>query len=413
MRSHSAGVNGPLERRRAVALDRLPDNRHAPGVAPDSPRAAAPSAAPAAAPERASPTGSLPDDALLAALPAVAARLPRARLGAWPTPVEPCPLGRDLWLKREDLSAPLYGGNKVRCLEPVLGELVRRGVRRAVGTGAWGSNQAVALAIHGPRCGVETGAILFPQPASRAAAHNLRSLLAARGDVRLLAHIALFPFAWLSARRAGLTVIPPGAAVPRGALGHLGAALEVVFAVRAGQLPMPRHIVLAVGSTCTTAGLLTGFAAARALGLIERVPTIHGVRVTPWPVTAHRRIVTLAVGTAALLARLGGPDVCARAPLRAALTVTGRELGWGYGHATAAGRGAIAAFDGVDGPHLDTTYAGKAAAWALAEADRLDGPVLFWATKSAVQPPMIDPAAASERAGARVSRWLARGVRSG
>lgn len=373
---------------------------------PDSSNAAVPESGTA---DPAYDRGKGPTDALAAALPQVAADLPRARLGQWPTPVEPCAVGQEVWLKREDLSAAFYGGNKVRCLEPVLGDLVARGVGKAVGTGAWGSNQAVALAIHGPRCGLQTGAILFPQPASVAAARNLRSLLATDSDVRLLPHIAAFPFAWLSARRSGAVLVPPGAAVPRGALGHLAAALEVAFAVRGGELPMPRHIVLAVGSTCTTAGLLTGFAAARALGLVERVPAIHAVRATPWPVTAHGRIVSLAVRTAGLLAALGGPDVTPRGPLRSALAVSGRQLGWGYGHATAAGRGAIAAFEAVGGPHLDTTYAGKAGAWLLANRDRLDGPVLFWATKSALQPPMLPLDRTPQRAGARVVRWLARG----
>lgn len=351
---------------------------------------------------------AVPADALRAALPAVAERLPRITLGAWPTPVEPCALRPDLWLKREDLSAAHYGGNKVRCLEPVLGRLVERGVRRAVGTGAWGSNQALALAVHGARHGLGTGALLFPQPPSAAAADNLRSLLATDCAVTLLPNIALFPLAWLRARIAGEVIVPPGAAVPRGALGHVAAALEVAFAMRAGEVPPLRHVVLAVGSTCTTAGLLVGFAAARALGLVDRAPIVHAVRVTPWPVTAHRRIVTLARGAAALLARLGGPDVTDRRALAGRLRVSGRQLGRGYGHPTAAGRGAITAFDAAGGPHLDTTYAGKAGAWLLDEGAALDGPTLFWATKSAVQPPMIEPTDAP--IGRRVRRWLVRGA---
>lgn len=350
---------------------------------------------------------AVPADALDAAWPAVARALPRSSLGQWPTPLEPAGLAPDLWFKREDLSSPHYGGNKVRCLEPVLGALADQGARRVIGTGAWGSNQSLALAIHGARHGFETGALLFPQPPSAAAGANLESLLATPCDVRLLPTIAAFPFSWLGARLRGEVVVPPGAATPRGAMGHVAAALEVAFAIRAGEVPPLRHVVLAVGSTCTTAGLLVGFAAARSLGLIERAPTVHAVRVTPWPVTAHRRIVALARGAAALLARLGGPDATERRALAEGLRVSGRQLGRGYGHPTAAGRGAIAAFDGVAGPHLDTTYAGKAGAWLLDEGAALDGPTLFWTTKSAVQPPLIELAEAPIRR--RVRRWLERG----
>lgn len=363
-----------------------------------------------AAPSDRSGTAGVPDDALAETLPAVARRLPRLRLGDWPTPVEPGRLLPDLWFKREDLSAPTYGGNKVRCLEPVLGELRRRGVERVVGTGAWGSNQTVALAVHAARHGMRSGAILFPQPASAAAAANLRSLLATDCAVRLLPTILAFPFARLRARLAGETVVPPGAAVPRGALGHLAAALEVAHAVRAGLMPAPRHVVLAVGSTCTTAGLLAGFAVAARLGIgFTAPPRIHAVRVTPWPITDPRRIVRLAVGAARLLAILGGPDVADRRALAAALAVYGDQLGRGYGHATAAGRGAIATFDAAGGPHLDTTYAGKAGAWLLARGPALDGPILFWATKSAVQPPQADDARCSS-AGRAVSQWLTQSV---
>lgn len=352
----------------------------------------------------------LPADALRAALPVVADRIPRLPLGRWPTPVEPCSVRPAMWIKREDLSSPHYGGNKVRCLEPVLAALVARGVGHVVGTGAWGSNQALALAVHGARHGLSTGALLFPQPPSRAAADNLRSLLGTPCDVRLLPTIAHFPLAWLRARLSGVSIVPPGAAVPLGAIGHLTAALEVAFAVRAGHLPPPRHLVLAVGSTCTTAGLLTGFAAARALGLIDAAPTIHAARVTPWPITAHRRIVALALGTARLLAERGGPDVADRAALAAGLTVSGRQLGRGYGHATAAGRRAISTLHRAGGPHLDTTYAGKAAAWLFEQGAVLDGPVLLWATKSCVQPPMVALEAARDRAGARIGRWLTRAM---
>ena len=55
------------------------------------------------------------------------ARLPRHPLTALPTPVQPLArlaqrrgLGA-LWIKRDDVSGPLYGGNKPRKLEWLLG----------------------------------------------------------------------------------------------------------------------------------------------------------------------------------------------------------------------------------------------------------------------------------------------------
>ena len=54
---------------------------------------------------------------------------PRFELGFWPTPLQKLPrlgseLGVELWIKRDDQSGELYGGNKVRKLEFLLAEAV-------------------------------------------------------------------------------------------------------------------------------------------------------------------------------------------------------------------------------------------------------------------------------------------------
>ena len=65
---------------------------------------------------------------LFARFPALAS-LPRVALGAFPTPVLHAPsLAPELWIKRDDLTADPMGGNKVRALEFLLGE-VRSGDR--------------------------------------------------------------------------------------------------------------------------------------------------------------------------------------------------------------------------------------------------------------------------------------------
>ncbi len=343
-------------------------------------------------------------DALAEVLPTVAARLPRVTLGVWPTPVQP--LTSDLWVKREDLSSPLYGGNKVRCLEPVLGALQAGPRKRLWATGAWGSNQALAHAVHATRVGFECGALLFPQPTGAGAAANLQALASQPITLRLLRTMATFPLEYMRLRMKGDVVIPPGAATPHGALGHLAAGLEVALAVRAGLLPPPSHVVLPVGSTCTTAGLLVGFALAARLGIgFTTPPQIHAVRVTPWPVTAPFRILKLARRAAALLAQLGGPGLD---PTRQAtsLHTSGAFLGRGYGRVTPEGEAASARFDALGGPHLDLTYSAKAAAYLFSKISKLDGPVLFWSTKSAVLPEIT--AAGVERLPARARRWVER-----
>ena len=85
--------------------------------------------------------------------PAIATKLPHVSLGIFPTPVEKADqlgsaLGLDrFYMKRDDLSGAVYGGNKVRMLEFLLGGALRANAREVVTVGYAGSNHALALAI--------------------------------------------------------------------------------------------------------------------------------------------------------------------------------------------------------------------------------------------------------------------------
>lgn len=343
-------------------------------------------------------------------LPALADRLPRVALGTWPTPLELASAsGCPVWIKREDLSAPHYAGNKIRPLELVFGAALAAGKRRIWATGAFGSNHALATLVHAPRHGLEAAAILWPQGPSATAAANLEAMLSSGAVLRLLRSIAAFPAAAALQALVGRHdwVMPPGAATPLGALGHAGAAVELAAQLAAHGEPAPRTIVLASGSTCTTVGMLVGTALAATLGLApsEPLPLVHAVRVTPWPVTCAGRIVRLAERTVALLAALGGPRLdLDRAAFRARLVIVPGYLGAGYGQVTSRGLDALTTF-ASRGLHLDTTYTAKAAAYLLDRAHLLPAPVVFWASKSSQPLPPRAPDALAA-APQHVRDWL-------
>src|SRR5690606_12149164 len=100
-------------------------------------------------------------------------------------------------------------------------------------TGAYGSNHAVCMAAHAREAGLSSGALLFPQPVSRAAQNNLRALVAFGAEIRALTHAVTLPAAMVALalenrrRSAGHFVMLPGGATPRGAFGHISAALEL------------------------------------------------------------------------------------------------------------------------------------------------------------------------------------------
>jgi len=383
----------------------------------------------AAAPPGLDPSLSTRDRPIFDAFPTL--RLPFVALGEFPTPIEPLDrLARALssssaaFVKRDDRSSRIYGGNKVRTLEVLFAQALEEGATHIYSTGAFGTNHGTAMMLHAPRVGLQPGLVLWPQDISETARENFEVLVGTDVGRRpapiVLPHWSALPFgmAWaehVHERRGERPfVMVPGGATPRGAIGYVSAAFELAAQIERGDLPAPRRIVIAVGSTCTTAGLLLGTQLCAARGFGWRYPpTIHAVRVTPWPITAHPRIVHLALRTGRRLAELTGDESAAvsRGRLGATLVVDGSQLGRGYGIATDAGRRAIVAFREAAGFELDTTYSAKGAAGFIARMRAKEpGPLLFWSTKStAPLPPAVQ---AAEADSARARRWLTRAAPS-
>jgi len=369
--------------------------------------------------------------ALFELLPPLAERVHLSLLGQFPTPVEALPAieaavgarAGSLYVKRDDLSSPIYGGNKVRTLELLFGAAIEAGATHVFSTGAFGSNHAVATIMHAPRVGLGAGVVLYPQPPSAEALENLRASAARAVRFVALPHWSALPFGMLHTHRSELRrghrpfVMVPGGATPEGALGYVNAALELAVQIEHGALPRPARVVVAGGSGCTTAGLLAGFALAARLGVgfsesgPNRVPELVSVRVTPWPVTSRLRLSRLAAATSRLVSTLAGDGALGASAesLARRLRIDPRFLGKGYGYATREGTEAMELFRRAGGPELEPTYSAKAVAGLLRSLrERDDGPVLYWATRSAVPPPLANlPGAASPG----VVRWVNRTTR--
>jgi 1-aminocyclopropane-1-carboxylate deaminase/D-cysteine desulfhydrase-like pyridoxal-dependent ACC family enzyme len=336
-------------------------------------------------------------------------RVPWVSIGQWPTPVTALEIeGRPVWVKQEGDAHPLYGGNKVRTLELWFGHALARGARRIWAIGAYGSNHAVATVAHAARAGLDAAAMLFPQPASEWALENCGALVASGCELLRLASVVSVPFmAWRVARRErDALVMPPGGATPIGTFGALAAAFELADQIATHQAPPPRRIVLAVGSTCTAAGMLAGLSLAHALGVWRwPVPIVHGVRVTPWPITSRVRTADLARRTLLRVERLGGPRIAVGLrQLVSRLVIDGDELGGGYGRTTPR---CDAAMRAIASPRLDGVYSGKAAAALLRLHRAGTEPLLFWSSKSTatLAPPSGDQL---DRAPAAIARWWRR-----
>jgi D-cysteine desulfhydrase len=303
-------------------------------------------------------------------------QLGRLSFGRYPTPVHPIAAlsapGCDLWVKRDDLTHEVYGGNKVRKLEYLLGEARAAGATRLVTVGAAGSHHVLATTYFGKIAGFAVEAILVTQPRTEHAVEVLKASLAL--GVRAFPARSWAAASWALARRiaAGSRFIPLGGSNVTGTMGYLDGARELAAQVRAGAMPEPDVCVVALGSAGTAAGLAAGFSEAR------MKTRVVGVCVARPPSLSRALAIDLARGCARR-ANIDAGDVTGRWRL----AFDTRFLGVGYGHATLSGDEATRdAWEGA-GLVLDPTYTAKTFAAALWQVRaRREPVVLYWHTLS-------------------------------
>ena len=310
------------------------------------------------------------DPPLMRRYPRLMACMPRISLGEWPTPVRRARGLEEarglpaLYIKRDDLSSSVYGGNKVRKLEFTLADALRRGYGRIMTMGAAGSNHVVATAMHGRKLGLATTALLFDQPCAEYVRHNL--LIDYRSDVRMVwtgSIPGVLP-AFAKEKSAALLRgerlywLGPGGSSSSGCLGYVNAGMEIGEQVEEGILPEPDYVVTAMGTHGTAAGLWLGL---RLAGLRSR---LVGVAVVETAYCNPFLWARLANKTADLLNRLD-PGIKAPKARPKDLVYISSELGRGYAHLTSTDALAVREARELEGVHLEGTYTGKALAAAL------------------------------------------------
>jgi len=307
-------------------------------------------------------------------------RIPRAPLTTTPTPVVALSaLAPELWIKRDDLCAAPIGGNKVRALEFLLGDVVRGD--RVVTVGSAGSTHALTVATYGERLGLDVRVGRWRQEMNETA-----GAVAAR-TASLARAAPVFPavalaYAWAFAQRLrGARWIAAGGSTPLGILGHVNAGLELVAQIDAGGVPAPRRVIVPLGTGGTLAGLTLAFAiAARGIEVV-------GVRVVPRIVANERHVRRLIDRTASFIERQVGSGI--GRPRADAFSISHGEYGGAYGRETRAARDAANALRQAYGVTLDATYAAKAFAHALSFGG--NGSTLFWLTFDSRSLASLDP----------------------
>jgi D-cysteine desulfhydrase len=157
------------------------------------------------------------------------------------------------------------------------------------------------------------------------------------------------------------------------------AGLELAMQVERKELPLPKVIYLAVGSSGTLGGLVLGL---RLAGLNTRVV---GIQVAP-RIFANPRIALRLARKALKLMRRHDRSVPELALTQADMPMEAAYYGEGYGHPTEGGRRALALMARTEGIDLDLTYTAKTLSGLLhkVRSEGVKGPTLFLNTFNSV-----------------------------
>lgn len=345
-------------------------------------------------------------NSLAAAYPALA-DVPRAGLIRDATPLQLLPDVEQVYLKRDDLSASDYGGNKIRKLDFLLADARARGRRELTVFGYAGSNFVAATSWHASGLGLRVSAGLLPQRPADYVVDNLSislhcgtRLFVCDHDAGLIAQAAARSLRTLAAGDLPYW-IAPGGSNALGALGFVDAAFELRAQIDAGLMPAPDVLYVPFSSMGTVAGLCMGLALA---DLATRVMAVQ--------VVGDRHASGAAL--AKLLARLGrllqrhGVQTPAVETLLARVTIRNEFYGGEYALATPQVHAAISRFETATGARSDSAYSGKALACLYADLQtrRGEGPWLYWHTFSAsALPPGVIRASRSAAPAALQIYW--------
>lgn len=322
---------------------------------------------------------------LASKFPGLQQSLPFLPLTDLPTPLDTAPdlarhIGMDkLWIKRDDLSADIYGGNKVRKLEYLIADALQTGCDSIITFGAIGSNHALATSIFAQRQGLPCYAVLVDQAMTPYVSTTLKyharigTVLLHADTFKMAEKLAVETIANHPTGPARMCHVPWGGSSWLGSVGFVNAALEL--AEQLDPDDVPEKIYLASGSIGTSVGL--------ALGLrLANLPTeIVSVRVVPGPDNDDRFIYLFEETNRELHDRDHTFPIFEDA--LANVVIRHEFLGPAYAEPTPQSLEAIELISATEGMKLENTYTGKALAALVhdaRESGRAGKRVLFWNT---------------------------------
>ncbi|HDT4317033.1 TPA: D-cysteine desulfhydrase [Klebsiella aerogenes] len=305
-------------------------------------------------------------------------RFPRLEFIGAPTPLEYLPrlsdhLGRDIFIKRDDVTPMAMGGNKLRKLEFLAADALREGADTLITAGAIQSNHVRQTAAVAAKLGLHCVALLENPIGTRAENYltNGNRLLLDLFNTQVEMCDALTdPNAQLEELATRIEaqgyrpyVIPVGGSNALGALGYVESALEIAQQCE-GAVEIS-SVVVASGSAGTHAEL--------AVGLEQLMPNAELIGVTVSRSVADQlpKVVALQQAVANSL----------ELQAKAEITLWDDYFAPGYGTPNEEGLEAVKLLAQLEGILLDPVYTGKAMAGLIDGINQNrfkdEGPILF------------------------------------
>jgi D-cysteine desulfhydrase len=330
-----------------------------------------------------------PELPLFRAYPELKKGLGYVRLGALPTPIQKLEkLGtlldhKNLYLKKDNESGELFGGNKVRKLEFLLGDAIKNHAQGVLTIGYAGSNHTCATALYAHQVGLHCVCMHLPQVPTNYLRRNLLLSLAYGAELHLFDSWAQREIEihqrdkeFYNQTGTHLYFIPSGGSNEIGAIGFINAAFELKEQIEQGVMPEPDYIYVAIGSVGTAAGLIAGVEAAHLKSVVvpvciepETFTGEHAINLCNWI-----RITTTVLNKldpAFPLIEVNQHEV----------PIVYDFIGEGYARISPQAREAISLINTVEGIKLDGTYTGKTCAAMLRDlmlCKLRNKVVLFW-----------------------------------
>lgn len=316
-------------------------------------------------------------------------RLPWIELGEFPTPIQK--LGNfgekegfsQLYMKCDNQSSKLYGGNKVRKLEFVLADAKQKGRKTLITNGRVGSNQVLASGIYGKKAGFKVIGTVRDQPNTDTVRQNL--LLDHHYSIEL--HYAgsmlglnlLIGYQFLKQFLTGNKpyLVPNGASSPLGNIGFVNAIFELKQQIKEKLIPEPNYIIAPAGSMGTVAGLVVG---CRLTGMKTKIVAVRIGKYT------MKHLISKIENLCKFIRMTDSaiPEINISSE---DLILLEDYLGKGYASITNLGTSTMEKMKELENITLDTTYTAKALGgglnWIKNQGLR-DSVVLFWNTYNSV-----------------------------